>query len=170
MRVHPRYRFRKMGVPSDRMKRGRPLSSTRRFVEDCIAIDVRTLPRLSPAVRQLYGSDLAPLDVTLTWGDGGRMTLRLFTTATRPTYGGERTWFVCPGCRRRCAKLYAIRRGDEFACRVCHRLVYGLQYWKDPGLAYVYRWIFHPPSNTASAIRQRARREERGTCCVLGSA
>lgn len=40
------------------------------------------------------------------------------------TYGGRRTWFLCPvrGCGRRVALLYG---GAIFACRHCH---YGLAY------------------------------------------
>lgn len=36
-------------------------------------------------------------------------------------YGGERPWFVCPGCERRVAVLYG---GKRFRCRHCRRLVY----------------------------------------------
>lgn len=37
-------------------------------------------------------------------------------------YGGERTWFRCPGCRSRRAVLFAL--GGRFRCRACHRLAY----------------------------------------------
>jgi hypothetical protein len=41
-------------------------------------------------------------------------------------YGGLRPWFICPteDCGRRVAILY---RGEVFACRKCHQLVYGSQ-------------------------------------------
>lgn len=35
---------------------------------------------------------------------------------------GERAWFGCPVCERRCGKLYVIV--GVFACRDCHRLTY----------------------------------------------
>lgn len=35
---------------------------------------------------------------------------------TRCTYGGERRWFLCPKCDRRCAVLY-----EGFRCRLCIR-------------------------------------------------
>ncbi len=35
--------------------------------------------------------------------------------------GGKRVWFLCPGCKRRVAKL--LQRG-EFRCRHCHNLAY----------------------------------------------
>lgn len=37
-------------------------------------------------------------------------------------YGGERTWFLCPGCRSRRAVLFAF--GGHFRCRACHGLAY----------------------------------------------
>jgi len=39
-------------------------------------------------------------------------------------YGGTRTWFRCPRCGRRVAKLYG---GAAFYCRQCHRLTYRSQ-------------------------------------------
>lgn len=36
-------------------------------------------------------------------------------------YGGQRPWFLCPKCGRRCAIL---RGGREFLCRECHGLKY----------------------------------------------
>ncbi len=41
---------------------------------------------------------------------------------TRCTFGGSRTWFVCPGCRKRRAVLICV--GGVFQCRVCHDLAY----------------------------------------------
>ena len=38
---------------------------------------------------------------------------------------GERQWFDCPGCRRRCRILYG---GPRFRCRLCHRLAYETQF------------------------------------------
>ena len=35
--------------------------------------------------------------------------------------GGERTWFLCPSCGRRCLSLYWL---SQFECRRCHDLVY----------------------------------------------
>ena len=40
-------------------------------------------------------------------------------------YGGTRTWFSCPGCSQRCAKLYFCN--DNFRCRKCHELGYRSQ-------------------------------------------
>jgi hypothetical protein len=40
---------------------------------------------------------------------------------TTPHYGGQRYWWRCPSCGRRCAYLYG---GKLFACRTCHNLTY----------------------------------------------
>jgi hypothetical protein len=47
---------------------------------------------------------------------------RIHLERTPCTFGGERTWVVCPSCGRRCAVLYAV--GSAFQCRSCHRLAY----------------------------------------------
>ncbi len=36
-------------------------------------------------------------------------------------FGGERSWFLCPSCDRRCLSLYWL---GQFECRKCHDLVY----------------------------------------------
>lgn len=45
------------------------------------------------------------------------------TTATK--FGGQRQWFVCPTCQRRCRVLFG---GAYFRCRKCHGLKYESQY------------------------------------------
>ena len=44
---------------------------------------------------------------------------------TRQPLGGERLWFACPGCGRRCLVLYGGRR---FRCRRCVGLPYASQH------------------------------------------
>jgi hypothetical protein len=44
---------------------------------------------------------------------------------TAQPFGGERLWFACPGCGRRCAVLYGGRR---FRCRLCVGAPYGSQH------------------------------------------
>ena len=41
---------------------------------------------------------------------------------TKPRFGGERVWFACPGCGRRCRVLFG---GARFRCRTCSGLRYG---------------------------------------------
>jgi hypothetical protein len=43
---------------------------------------------------------------------------------TYPHFGGERSWFACPSCRRRVGILYRPAAGDAWGCRTCHRLTY----------------------------------------------
>lgn len=44
---------------------------------------------------------------------------------TRCAYGGQRPWFLCPGCGTRRAKLHFVR--DEWTCRTCSNLRYESQ-------------------------------------------
>lgn len=48
-------------------------------------------------------------------------------TRTPCRFGGERTWFACPGrgCGRRVAKLYCV--GRYYVCRHCGNLAYSSQ-------------------------------------------
>lgn len=52
----------------------------------------------------------------------------LVSTATR--FGGERKWFQCPTCEKRCRIIYG---GSYFRCRNCYGLKYETQY--EPGFA-----------------------------------
>jgi len=69
--------------------------------------------------------------ITLTWSRGNVLVQRTFILIKRDylemvggriyfdrtpcNYGGERVWFMCPNCDRRCAVLY----GNDFVCRGC---------------------------------------------------
>ncbi len=44
---------------------------------------------------------------------------------TRCNYGGERKWFLCPGCGARVAVLYGAE--NHFLCRHCYQLPYASQ-------------------------------------------
>lgn len=46
-------------------------------------------------------------------------------TWSRCNFGGERIWFLCPFCSRRCAVVYTY--GKYFACRICGNLAYQTQ-------------------------------------------
>jgi hypothetical protein len=64
------------------------------------------LERVAPYQMRLY------LGIT-------RQVVYLHSTDCR--FGGQRWWFNCPECGRRCAKLY-FRRHSLFLCRRCHDL------------------------------------------------
>lgn len=56
--------------------------------------------------------------------------LPILLEAARPSVGGQRWWFMCPGssatetCGRRAAKLYLPPGSLWFGCRLCHDLTY----------------------------------------------
>ena len=58
---------------------------------------------------------------------------RVWVVPTHPTYGGDRWWFVCPACGRRCGAIYCLpwgysrSHGMVWACRDCQNLVYPSQ-------------------------------------------
>jgi hypothetical protein len=66
--------------------------------------------------------------------------VRLLRTAQ--PFGGERLWFACPRCGRRCAVLYG---GQRFFCRRCVGVPYASQ-----SMAAHYRLL-----HRAQAIRER---------------
>ncbi len=43
-------------------------------------------------------------------------------TFTPCTFGGQRAWFLCPGCQSRRGVLFFL--GGRFLCRICHNLAY----------------------------------------------
>jgi hypothetical protein len=47
---------------------------------------------------------------------------KIYFAYTPCNYGGERIWFMCPSCGRRCAIIYSY--GKYFACRICCNLTY----------------------------------------------
>src|SRR4051794_34669912 len=50
-------------------------------------------------------------------GAAGRITYRVGLTTTRPRYGGERWWFVCPATGRRAFKLHLPNGGRRVPWR-----------------------------------------------------
>ena len=66
------------------------------------------------------------------WPDGRKTSFReaIPLTKTRPNFGGQRWWFICPltvngvACGRRVRKLYLPPGGQYFGCRNCYDLTY----------------------------------------------
>ncbi|GGO34504.1 hypothetical protein GCM10010991_25400 [Gemmobacter aquaticus] len=48
--------------------------------------------------------------------------VRIAIVTTPCNFGGERRWFLCPKCGRRCAVLY-----EDLRCRICLRARYRLE-------------------------------------------
>ena len=60
--------------------------------------------------------------VILNYGiDGQKIEEWVSLSKTKMNFGGERSWFLCPGCNRRIAVLYG---GKLFRCRHCLGLRY----------------------------------------------
>lgn len=64
-------------------------------------------------MRRLYLAGFSSLKI-----DGARVKI----VTTPCNFGGERRWFICPGCDRRCVVLYKWLR-----CRICLRARYRLE-------------------------------------------
>jgi hypothetical protein len=62
--------------------------------------------------------------VSVNGGEGEDVEQTVYLERTPCRFGGERPWFLCPGCGRRVGVLYGRRR---FLCRLCHKLAYASQ-------------------------------------------
>jgi len=80
-----------------------PRYATRPTVESCPVLDVRMWHH------QRYAEREGALEIT----------------RTPCPFGGERAWWLCPGCGRRAIRLYQL--AGALRCRNCHRLVYASQ-------------------------------------------
>jgi hypothetical protein len=131
------------------MARGRPRSSIRPFVEDAACIDIANAPPAPDPISELedfppFGeSPFAPqfIQVTAQWAGGDKTTEEIRLTKTKLVSGGERRWYLCPHCHRRCARLHAFEQYRHFTCRVCLGLVYKSQYRKSPLDRAVRRFV-----------------------------
>jgi hypothetical protein len=45
-------------------------------------------------------------------------------TTTPCNFGGQRYWFACPDCQKRCGTLYTNPINNKLSCRECHGLKY----------------------------------------------
>jgi len=73
--------------------------------------------------------------------------LEIYLTASRPWFGGQRWWFVCPTENRRARKLYLPPGARRFRSRRAYRLAYASQ---------------------REAVHDRAMRRARKLCRRLG--
>lgn len=111
----------------------------KQLTDESLPLDIRVLKR--------KGLLIPEHTITSTWSSGGRKTARILAKVyddhlllayeyknteiiqqrvwldwTPCHFGGERVWFRCPNCHRRCAIIYGGER--YFACRKCYDLVY----------------------------------------------
>lgn len=89
--------------------------SSRGEVRSSISYEINTLE--SPAWLRVHYTNK---------GSGEKYDYKIRLTTTRPHYGGERWWFICPaqGCGRRVGVLFL---SHIFACRHCCNLAYSSQ-------------------------------------------
>jgi len=110
--------------------RGRPPSSTRLRVEDCVALPVRLLPNLPPR-----GSRITKLELGIVAGPPGYGPISVNLRLSR----SSRVWrYLCPRCRRCATTIYfrLLLESHEPGCRICLELVYGSQYEKSEDAAW----------------------------------
>lgn len=132
------------------MSVGRGVWSRKTCVEDCLSIDVSMLARngrlktkgfiVLTRKRKLRDNTLilirvAPPDelrlmhklTNHRTGESRDITQWVFLEFTDCSFGGERPWFICPNCERRCRMIYFAGGSDWFVCRVCSKLTYRSQ-------------------------------------------
>ena len=60
-------------------------------------------------------------------GEQHQIDDKIYLTASRPWFGGQRWWFICPNENRRVSKLYLPRGARRFRSRGAYRLAYASQ-------------------------------------------
>ena len=131
-----------MGKGGSRFGAGRPAQHVK--AEHCRSIDAQRWKRegIVNAGRSGYwrwtDPDTGEATATIGYKGQGDAVVLNYTINDKPiqqhiwlkrtpcNYGGERTWFACPNCWRRVAKLF-LRSGAGFVCRHCGRISYGSQ-------------------------------------------
>lgn len=111
-----------------------------RLTNELLALDIRPLARegrlktgRSSTVTWTHGSHKNSIGIA---ANNHAMTLSYTTKGTKQHYevgitqtpcylGGQRHWWKCPCCNRRCAILYG---GAVFICRQCAKLHYPIQH------------------------------------------
>ncbi|MBX2992122.1 MAG: hypothetical protein KF749_13280 [Bacteroidetes bacterium] len=111
-----------------------------------------------------YYVDLASYFITLCYtsttfeGEKVNVNDKVRLEATSTNFGGERFWFMCPRCSRRCAKLYLPSGAIHFRCRVCYNLTYesSNESHKFDGL---FRHIASDLGTTMDAVKKALRQK-----------
>jgi hypothetical protein len=91
---------------------------------------------------------------------------RVSTEKTRANLGGSRVWFLCPGCSRRCSKLYLPPRESRFLCRLCHDLSYESAQTSRTFWDGVFKNDARRLGVTSTRIREMSRARHAPDACV----
>ena len=121
-------------------------SKSRDYLDDVISIDIRrwnregllkpggyfvwqwmTNEKVSASIQVWVKSESLVINYgqRVNGGDWQDVEERVHLAYTDCNYGGKRTWFRCPGCGNRAAKLFS--RVPYFVCRNCSGLHYQCQ-------------------------------------------
>jgi len=100
------------------------MSPTSRTVESVLSIDAGLVkaserPPSYLNVVTAYGGRRA---LVTCYRRGEAVSAMVAVTWTSCNYGGQRPWWICPDCGRRCKLLYVV--GGRLTCRLCGRLTY----------------------------------------------
>lgn len=91
------------------------------FVDNCILADATLLmAKTRGCQNDLSGYWTGQLH----WEGHAPRAVRFQITSTRQPFGGERRWWLCPRCHRRCRILLTPGPDAPFACRLCWNAQY----------------------------------------------
>jgi hypothetical protein len=88
--------------------------------------------------------------MVLSYSAGDESIRELIDIVWTATPFGRRPWWNCPGCARRCARLYNPA-GRRWRCRTCYNVTYTSSNESDKRLAYHRLWGLLDPDNLVSA-------------------
>jgi len=94
-------------------------------------------------------------------GEKTEMNYRVYLTTTECNYGGERYWFNCPQCGRRCRIIYKHPRGYWFTCRICNNLTYASQQEGYPRWKAMQDAVFKLPEWQHQYYRAKSEKKRR---------
>jgi hypothetical protein len=76
-------------------------------------------------------------------------------------FGGERWWFNCPECHRRCRILYKPYYANVFKCRLCYNLTYRSQQEGNPKAWALVRAVIELPELQRQLYQTRSAKERK---------
>ena len=128
-----------MAKGGSRFGAGRPSYKVK--AELALALDIRALKREGCLERRLpfswvwhtnHGDKVGSINIQISgellrisysW-QGCNIENILHISKTPCYFGGERWWFKCPECSRRCAKVFLNKRNGHYACSKCVGITY----------------------------------------------